>query len=114
MSKSSSRLADTELMDPSLEKLVGAARQQTLAAFDRAVSNGEQDPVAQAGNYRRRLRDYSTWLRMETPAPEATELAGRLLDQHGMQPPADERRAFELAITQMLVDLYEEFLSHAR
>lgn len=101
-------------MNEQLEQLVGAARQQTLAAFDKAVREGERDPAVEAALYQRRRRDYATWLRMETPAPEAIELAGTLLERHGISLETAERHDFELAITQMLVELYEEFLSRAR
>lgn len=101
------------VMDPQLEQLVGAARQQTLAAFDKAVSEGERDPAAEIGEYQRRRRDYATWLRMEQPAPEARELAGSLLDRHGLAPDDASREDFELEITRMLLELYEEFIRRA-
>ncbi|MDX1443310.1 MAG: hypothetical protein R3270_05970 [Gammaproteobacteria bacterium] len=100
-------------MDKQLEQLVGAARQQTLAAFDKAVNEGDRDPAAEAATYQRRRRDYATWLRMESPAPEARELAASLLERHGITLEPELLEEFELAITRMLVELYEEFLRRA-
>lgn len=100
-------------MDPKLEQLLGAARQQTLAAFDREVGNRARDPEAEADVYRRRLRDYSTWLRMEQAAPEARELAASLLERHGITPGDVAREEFALALTAMLVELYGKFLERS-
>lgn len=97
-------------MEAELEQLLGAARQQTLAAFEKEVRDGERDPSAEAAEYHRRRRDYATWLRMEEVPEEARELASSLLSRHNMDPPVESRREFELAVTRMLMELYDEFL----
>lgn len=100
-------------MDAALEQLLGAARQQTLAAFEQSVRDGERDPQAEAAEYGRRRRDYLTWLRMEEVPAEAAELAATLLDRHGLDPKPADRQQFQLALTRMLAELYAEFLQRA-
>ncbi|HEX7029781.1 MAG TPA: hypothetical protein VF254_04235 [Gammaproteobacteria bacterium] len=97
--------------DEPLASLIEAAYRQTLARFDREVENGERDPQAEIGVYRRRRRDYESLLRMGDVPDEARELAARLLETHGLQPAS--RRQFEEDVGRLLIRLYAAFIERA-
>lgn len=95
------------------QQLLDAAFSRTLAQFRDEVRRGERHPAGEIGQYQRQQRDYASWLRRETPAPEAIELAGKLLGERRLELDETEFKAFALETTRMLIELYEAFLAEA-
>ena len=100
-------------MRQDLEQLLVVAERQTLAAFDKDISEGKRNPLEETPDYLRRRRNYATWSRMDTAPEEARELAAQLLANRPLSLDEAERAEFELAVTRMLVRLYDQFLERA-
>lgn len=93
------------------QQLLDAAFRRTLAQFRDETARGERKPEEETEIYRRRRRDYASWLRRESPAPEAMDLAGTLLGERRRELNDDEFEAFATDTTRMLIDLYAAFLA---
>lgn len=97
--------------DPALAQLLAAAARQTRSRFEQEVREGKRDPVAELAAYKRQRRHYASLLRMGEIPVEARELAERLLDNNKLKPDPEQRRAFDIAVAEMLLALYADFIA---
>lgn len=96
-----------------LAKLIEMAHRQTLASFEKEVSEGTRDPRKELAEYRRRRRDYATLLRMGRIPDEAGSLAEQLLQSHSLVLDGSARQAFDHDVAGLLIRLYDDFIERA-
>lgn len=102
------------MSNAAIDALLEATFTEALQAFHDETANGRRQPKLELEEYRKRRRDYQSWLRRESAAPEAISLAVRLAEQLPDSLSPEQHHELELATTRMLIRLYDAFINAAQ